>query len=492
MHGGRVTVASRCPPACRTALAAAAMPARSSPVSASPRSAGIPAAMLAARWSIRRCPAAARQGAAVEGGDRGVPADDGYCGLAGQAGRDGDERAGEVAADQPGLLADQQPGAGLGAVQAGRADPQPGRQHRELIAGRARAGPGAGGHGSSPLSFPAARCWPAIQASSTRARWTPGSRGTPRTERSARPPARCSARTPAPVAHLGIDEHRRSRPSPATDELTGENVQLADRWHVCFYDLDGSQGLLGQVEGRTADDTAYWLAGATPAWRDAVQVVAIDMCTIFASAVRRMLPRAQVAADLFHVVQLAVKTVGDVRRRAIRERYGRRGKAGDPEYGIKHLLERNLENLSPDNFEKIIGTLDASAEGQQIAITWIAKEKLRDALKLRARVTGSTPCERQVRDKLFSFYDWLRAARGHPRAPDPREHHRTLGKRDRHRRCHRRHQRDRRKPQPPRQTRSPPRLRLPQPRKPAPPRPHRLHPRHPATACLGPPALHAR
>jgi transposase len=27
-------------------------------------------------------------------------------------------------------------------------------------------------------------------------------------------------------------------------------------------------------------------------------------------------------------------------------------------------------------------------------------------LNLRARVTGSTPCERQVRDRLFSFYDW--------------------------------------------------------------------------------------
>jgi transposase len=212
--------------------------------------------------------------------------------------------------------------------------------------------------------------------------------------------------SPAPVAHLGIDEHRRGRPRWRTDDLTGETVQLADRWHVCFYDLDGGQGLLGQVEGRTADDTAYWLAGATPAWRDAVRVVAIDMCAIFASAVRRMLPRAQIAVDLFHVVQLAVKTAGDVRRRAIREKYGRRGKAGDPEYGIKHLLERNLENLSRDNFEKIIDTLDASAEGQQIAIAWIAKEKLRDALRLRARVTGSTPCERQVRDKLFSFYDW--------------------------------------------------------------------------------------
>jgi transposase len=211
---------------------------------------------------------------------------------------------------------------------------------------------------------------------------------------------------PAPVAHLGIDEHRRGRPRWRKDPDTGEYAQLADRWHVCFYDLSGSQGMLGQVEGRTADDAAYWLAGATPAWRDAVQVVAIDMCTIFASAVRRMLPRAKLAVDLFHVVQLAVKTAGDVRRRAIRELYGRRGKSGDPEYGIKHLLERNVETLSPDDFAKIIDTLDASAEGQQIALAWIAKEKLRDVLKLRARVTGSTPCERQVRGRLFSFYDW--------------------------------------------------------------------------------------
>ncbi|MGB6579364.1 MAG: transposase [Streptosporangiaceae bacterium] len=45
------------------------------------------------------------------------------------------------------------------------------------------------------------------------------------------------------------------------------------------------------MEGRTADDAVYWLALAAPAWRDAVRVVAIDMCTIYASAVRRMLPR---------------------------------------------------------------------------------------------------------------------------------------------------------------------------------------------------------
>ena len=54
------------------------------------------------------------------------------------------------------------------------------------------------------------------------------------------------------------------------------------------------------------------------------------MCAIFASAVRRMLPGARIAVDLFHVVQLAVKTTGDVRRRAIRELYGRRGRAATP------------------------------------------------------------------------------------------------------------------------------------------------------------------
>ena len=66
----------------------------------------------------------------------------------------------------------------------------------------------------------------------------------------------------APVAHLGIDEHRRAGPDFAVDEQIGEYTLLADRWHTCFFDLDGQHGLLGQVEGRTADDAAYWLADA--------------------------------------------------------------------------------------------------------------------------------------------------------------------------------------------------------------------------------------
>jgi transposase len=53
-----------------------------------------------------------------------------------------------------------------------------------------------------------------------------------------------------------------------------------------------------------------------------------------------------------------------------------------------------------------MNTLGADLHGQQILAAWIGKEKLRDALNLRAAVTGSAPCERDVRGRLARFYDW--------------------------------------------------------------------------------------
>lgn len=210
----------------------------------------------------------------------------------------------------------------------------------------------------------------------------------------------------APVRVLGIDETRRGRRQFQRDPDTGQSVLVADRWHTGFVDLSGDQGLLGQVEGRTADDTAYWLHQAGPAWRDQVQVVVIDLCSIYAGAIGRMLPHAQLAADPFHIVQLATKMVGDVRRRVIREKYGRRGRAGDTEYGIKNLLVRNLEHLTYDQFNKIITKLEHDSHGQQILLARIAKEKLRDLIRLRESISGITPTPEQIRHALHEFFTW--------------------------------------------------------------------------------------
>ena len=266
---------------------------------------------------------------------------------------------------------------------------------------------------------------------------------------------------PAPVAHLGIDEHRRGRPRWRMDADTGEYLLLADRWHTCFFDLSGGQGLLGQVEGRTADDAAYWLAQAAPAWRDAVRVVAIDMCSIYASAVRRMLPGAQIAVDLFHVVHLAVKMTGDVRRRVVRGKYGRRGRSGDPEYGIKNLLVRNLEHLSPAQFAKVTGALQArpGRAGDRRRLdrqgeTPPRPEPARPRHRLRAvRAQRPGPALRLLR--------LVRLQRRHSRAGQPRPDDFPLGGPDHLRRPDRGHERDLRKPEPARQARSPPGIRIP-------------------------------
>ena len=209
----------------------------------------------------------------------------------------------------------------------------------------------------------------------------------------------------APVAHLGIDEHRKGLPRWERDGETGEYVLLADRWQRASLTCPGA-GAAGQVEGRTADDAAYSVAGASPAWRDAVRVVAIDISSIYACAVRRMLPGARIAVDLFHVVHLAVKMTGDVRRRVVRGRMGAAAGPATPSTASRTCWCGTWSTCHGAQFAKITSILQADPAGQEIAAAWIGKEKLRHALNLRARVTGSVPCQRNVRDRLFAFYDW--------------------------------------------------------------------------------------
>jgi transposase len=109
---------------------------------------------------------------------------------------------------------------------------------------------------------------------------------------------------PDPVPILGMDEVRRGRARWRLDPDTQTWQMVADRWHVGFVDLDGGQGLLGQVEGRNAKAVIDWLGERPESWRRQVRHVAIDMCTVFLSAARTALPDAKVVVDHFHVVSI--------------------------------------------------------------------------------------------------------------------------------------------------------------------------------------------
>lgn len=208
---------------------------------------------------------------------------------------------------------------------------------------------------------------------------------------------------PDPVPALGIDETRRGKARFALDPDTGTFEQVTDRWHTGFTDLTGGQGLLGQVEGRASGDAGAWLAARTQAWRDDVQVVAIDMCSAYRAAVRAHLPHATLVVDHFHVVQLANQMVSAVRRRVTSTLRGRRVRTGDPEYGIRRRLLRNREDLTDEKFTDMWNRLiDLGQPGQDILSAWIAKEELRALLAL-AR-TG--PTRHQISTRLWAFYRW--------------------------------------------------------------------------------------
>ena len=204
---------------------------------------------------------------------------------------------------------------------------------------------------------------------------------------------------PDAVAVLGIDEIRRGRPHWVADEAGGWKTTV-ERWHVGFVDLSGGQGLLGQVEGRTAKVVIDWLHARPTTWRQQVRFVAIDMCTIFKAAVRTALPHAQLVVDHFHLVALANRTVNLVRRRVTASLRGRRVRASDPEYGIRRRLLRNRED-PPTPAPKHVEPADRlDAPGEQILSAWIAKEELRTLLAL----ARTHPTRHQISHRLWDFY----------------------------------------------------------------------------------------
>jgi transposase len=208
---------------------------------------------------------------------------------------------------------------------------------------------------------------------------------------------------PEPVTVLGIDETHRGRARFAVNPDTGKLEQLADRWHTGFIDLDGGQGLLGQVEGRAATDAGAWLAAQTPAWRAGIEVVAIDMCAAYRAAVREHLPDATLVVDHFHVVQLANQTLSQVRRRATSTLRGRRVRKDDPEYGIRRRLLRNREDLSEAKLADMWNRLiNLGKPGEQILTAWIAKENLRELLAL----AHTHPARHEISARLYAFYQW--------------------------------------------------------------------------------------
>lgn len=211
----------------------------------------------------------------------------------------------------------------------------------------------------------------------------------------------------APVRVLGIDEVRRGRRRWRPNPQTGTRELVADAWHVGFVDVSGGQGLLGQVEGRTVAAVTGWVEAQPQTWRDQINYVVTDMCSVFASAVRQVLPNAVLVVDHFHVVQLANKALTEVRQRSTWALHHRRGRKGDGEWDVRNLLMRNMEDISDRRFARMWNTLvDLGQPGYDILAAYKAKELLRQLLAL----AYDDPSRYRIRQRLHAFYDWCARA----------------------------------------------------------------------------------
>ncbi|MDZ3745332.1 ISL3 family transposase [Pseudoglutamicibacter cumminsii] len=142
------------------------------------------------------------------------------------------------------------------------------------------------------------------------------------------------------VRVLGVDEHvwRHTRWGNRYVTVVIDLTPVADR--------TGPARLLDMVPGRSKQTFITWLEAQTSAFRAGIEIVAMDGFTGYKTAGAETLPEATTVMDPFHVVALAGQAVDKVRQRIQQATLSRRGRNGDPLYGIRKVLKTGKEYLT--------------------------------------------------------------------------------------------------------------------------------------------------
>jgi len=165
------------------------------------------------------------------------------------------------------------------------------------------------------------------------------------------------------VQVVGVDEH------------VWRHTRRGDKYVTVIIDLTpvregtGPARLLDMVQGRSKKAFKDWLAQRTQAWRDAVEVVAMDGFTGFKTATTEELPEAVTVMDPFHVIRLAGDALDDCRRRVQQHTHGHRGRKDDPLYAARRTLHTGADLLT-DKQQHRLESLFAVQEHAAVEATW--------------------------------------------------------------------------------------------------------------------------
>ena len=183
------------------------------------------------------------------------------------------------------------------------------------------------------------------------------------------------------VQVIGVDEH------------VWRHTRKGDKYVTVIIDLTpirdgtGPSRLLDMVEGRSKSAFKTWLAERPKAWRDAVEVVAMDGFTGFKTATSEELPEAVAVMDPFHVVRLCGQALDQCRRRVQQILHGHRGRSGDPLYGARRTLHTGADLLT-DKQKTRLDTLFADDGHVQVEATWSIYQQTITAYRNPDRAAG--------------------------------------------------------------------------------------------------------
>ena len=183
------------------------------------------------------------------------------------------------------------------------------------------------------------------------------------------------------VAVIGVDEH------------VWRHTRRGDKYVTVVIDLTpvregtGPARLLDMIEGRSKQAFKTWLADRDQAWRDGVEVVAMDGFTGFKTAAVEELPGVTTVMDPFHVTRLAGEALDECRRRVQQAIHGHRGRKGNPLYAARRTLSTGADLLTDKQTDRLTALFNDDAH-VEVEATWGIYQRMIAAYRHEDRRRG--------------------------------------------------------------------------------------------------------
>jgi transposase len=191
------------------------------------------------------------------------------------------------------------------------------------------------------------------------------------------------------VTVIGVDEH------------VWRHTRKGDKFVTVIIDLTpvrtktGPSRLLDMVEGRSKQVFKQWLADRPQAWKDRIDVVAMDGFTGYKTAASEELPEAVPVMDPFHVVRLAGDALDRCRQRVQQHTLGHRGHVGDPLYRARRTLHTGRDLLTNKQQDRLNALFDGD-EHVEVQATWGIYQRIVAAYRTNDKKTGKAMMEAMI------------------------------------------------------------------------------------------------